>query len=143
MTRHPCAERPAPPRRGGGVALEFILVLPILTGVVLAIVQMSMMSSARQRLVAASAQGARVAAQGGDIVDVDEAVRRHLGGGRLAAAEVRALLTDDDLRPLVTGDTVEVVVRIPAEKAVPDLLRFVGVSIKGRTLAGRTALRKE
>jgi hypothetical protein len=134
---------PKPSRRSGSAAIELLILIPILAAAVLAVVQYGLMIAANQQLEAASAVGARVASQGGGPAEVEHAVKKHLGDGRLRQADVLGKLTDEHGYPLTTGETVVVVVQIPAEKAVPDLLRFIGISIKGQTLSGQTALRKE
>jgi hypothetical protein len=132
-----------PARRRGSLTIELLLLLPILFAVLLAVVEFSQLIEADQRLSAASAQGARVAAQGGDAEEVAHAVRQVLGKGRLSQAKILARLTDRDGRPIPSGETVEVVVVIPAKKAVPDLLAFFGFSLGKRELVGQTAMRKE
>jgi Flp pilus assembly protein TadG len=121
------------------VSVELFVLLPVLLGVLLAGIELSLLVSVRQQLAAASAQGARVAAQGGDLADVEQAVFKVLGDGALADSTVTTNLDEK----LVSGQNVIVVVEIEADMAVPDLFAFVGFSIKGETLAARTVLRKE
>jgi Flp pilus assembly protein TadG len=130
-------------RRRGRFALELLLVLPILLALVAGMVEFSLLLGARQQLVAASREGARVAAQGGDPMEVDRAVRTFLGQGSLQAAQVQSVLTDAAGNPLSTGDSVQVVVQLPATQAAPDLLAFVGVSLHDQVLVARTVMRKE
>jgi hypothetical protein len=132
----------AHPRRAS-LSLELLLILPVLVALALAVIQFGLMESANQRLALASAQAARAAAQGGDLEDVERAARRVLGEGRLRHARVHARLSDESGRPLPSGETVEVVVEIPADEAAPNLLRFLGVSTRGRVLSGHTVMRKE
>jgi hypothetical protein len=115
----------------------------VLLALALAVIQFGLMESANQRLALASAQAARVAAQGGDRDDVERAARRVLGSGRLRHARIHARLADESGRPLPCGESVEVVVEIPADQAAPNLLRFLGVSTRGRILCGHTVMRKE
>jgi Flp pilus assembly protein TadG len=139
------AKRPARTcrRRRGRLVLELLLVLPILLGLIGGMVEFSLLLGARQQLLAASREGARVAAQGGDAVEVEQAVRTFLGRGNLQAAHVQSVLTDAAGNPLATGDGVQVVVRLPAAAAAPDLLAFVGVSLGDQVLVARTVMRKE
>jgi hypothetical protein len=125
------------------VGLELLLVLPVLVLIVLAIVQLSLTLSAENRLTGASREGARVAALGGHPDEIVRAVRRHLGPGVFQQARVTAVLRDARGRPLRSGQPVEVGVEIPAGMAVPDLLSFVGYSIRDKTLSAHTVMRKE
>lgn len=129
--------------RRGTMAVEMALVLPILLVVLAAMVEFSMMLVARQQIVAASREGARVAAQGGSNDDVTQAVQLFLGNGNLAQANIDAVLTDGSGRPLPPGSPVMVTVSLPANQAVPDLLAFIGVSLQNETLAAQTVMRKE
>jgi Flp pilus assembly protein TadG len=118
-------------------------VLPILLALITGTVEFSLLLGARQQLLAASREGARVAAQGGDAAEVEQAVRTFLGQGNLQAAQVQSALTDAAGNPLSTGDSVQVVVSVPATQATPDLLAFVGVSLHDQVLVARTVMRKE
>jgi TadE-like protein len=129
--------------RRGTVALELLLALPVLLGVVLGVVEFGLMLVAEQQLVAASREGARVASQGGAQSDVVQAVEQFLGSGTLRNAMINAVLTDNMGQPLASGQPVTVTVSIPAKQVVPDLLKFVGFSIAGENLVGQTTMRKE
>ena len=134
------------PRRGI-LAFELLLVLPILLIVVLAAVQFSLTLYARQQLVAASREGCRVAALGGNLTEVESTIRRTLGNGRLADADIE--LTDETGKPLSdgmilpSGDSVSVWLRLPTVHVVPDLLRFIGYSIQTDEMVARTVMRRE
>ena len=133
--------------RRGILALELLLILPILLLLILAMVQFSLTLHARQQLVAASREGCRVAALGGDLGEVERTIRRTLGSGRLADADVE--LTDETGAPIPagmtvpSGDSVSVWLRLPTVHVVPDLLRFMGYSIKNDELVARTVMRRE
>jgi hypothetical protein len=99
--------------------------------------------AAEQRLTAASREGCRVAALGGHPDEIETAVRRHLGPGLFQQAQVTALILNAHGRPVHSGEPVEVGVRIPAGDVVPDLLSFIGYSIRGETLSAFTVMRKE
>jgi hypothetical protein len=123
--------------------LELILVLPILLAVLGGAAEFSMLAVARQQLLAASREGARVAATGGTAAEAEAAARATLGGGRLAGAEVRVVGTAGAGQPSAAGDPVEVWVSLPARAAAPDVLRIIGVSLGDQTIVTRTALRTE
>jgi hypothetical protein len=128
---------PHPSRRRGGVTVEMMLLMPILMAILVAVVEMSMLVMATQEVSEASALGARLGSRGGSSEDVRAAICHALGNGRLREAEVAVVI------PPHSGEVVEVVVRIRADKAVPDVLRFIGFGLKGKELVGRTVLRKE
>jgi hypothetical protein len=130
-------------RRRGSVATELLFAFPILLAVLLATVEFSLWLSAQQQVALASREGARAAATGGDLDEVNRTVRLALGDGRFAVAQVSADLTDDLGNPAAAGDPVAVQVRLPASSVVPDLLGFVGFSIRGEVLVGQTVMRKE
>lgn len=126
-----------PSRRRGGVTVELILLMPVLMAVLVAVVEMSLLVVATQELSEASALGARIGSRGGSADDVRAAICHALGKGRLREAEVAVVV------PEHSGEVVEVVVRIRADKAVPDALRFIGFGLKGKELVGHTVMRKE
>jgi Flp pilus assembly protein TadG len=129
--------------RRATVAVELLLALPVLLAVLLGVVEFSLLLVARQELVTASREGARVAAQGGAQTDVIQAVQQFLGAGNLSSATITAVLTDAMGQPLASGQPVSVTVSLPATKAAPDLLKFIGFSIGGETLTAQTIMRKE
>jgi hypothetical protein len=120
-----------------------LLLLPILLAMLVGVVEFGMMLAISEQLSQASREGCRVAAVGGDEEDVIEAVHRTLGEGRLDEAKIEVVMADEDGRPLHEGEPVMVRVSIAADRAIPDLLCFIGFSIKDETLAGRTVMRKE
>jgi Flp pilus assembly protein TadG len=118
--------------RQGSLSLELLLVLPILLLILGATVLFGMMLVAQQVLTAASREGARSASIG-DCTDAEDAAKATLNG-KLAGAKVEC---DDD------GTNVTVTVSIPAKEAIPDLLKGVGFSLEGITLASTTVMKKE
>ncbi len=156
-------------RRPGSVAVELLLLAPIVLGLILGVVELSMMTAANEHLSAASREGCRVAALGGDAREIRRAVYNHLGHGSLGQARILAvfledgkgqpitsiLSLDDDEdrgrdhdrdrrgRPIPGGEPVMVRVEIAANQAVPDLLAFIGFSLSKTTLVGQTIMRKE
>ena len=134
-------------RRRGSLTVEMLLVLPIVLAFFLGMIEFSLILYSRQQLVGASREGCRVAALGGDQAEVERAVKRYLGTGRLGDAWVR--LTDGQGRPIPSarflppGEPVQVWVELPTAHAVPDLLRFLGYSIRDDELVARTVMRRE
>jgi hypothetical protein len=137
------ANRERPARRGGSLAIELLLTLPLLLALVAALVEFSLVLAARQQLAAASREGARVAAVGADQTTVTQAVQRVLGRGSLSQAQITTVLTDASGAPLPSGAPVQVIVRIPAGKVAPDLLGLIGFSLRQQILAASTIMRKE
>ena len=128
--------------RHGSMALELLLVLPLLLALLFGMIQFSILLSSRQVLLAASQEGARVAAQGGNVLEVETAARRVLGTGSLGQAQVVSLLTDGQGNPAPAGAAVTVCVQMPADQAAPNLLRFIGLNIQ-EPIVACTTLRKE
>lgn len=124
--------------RRGQVAMELLIVLPILLTVLFASVELSLWLSAQQQVGLAAREGARVAATGGGEAAVNDAVKLTLGDGRYAVAQVTAEIAGAE-----PGDPVRVVVTVPVAAVVPDLLRFAGISVRDLSLVGQTVMRKE
>src|SRR5262245_45570198 len=124
-------------RRRGSITIEAILLLPVFLVVLFATIELGLVLMARQQLLTARREGARVGALGGDESEVLAAVGRVLGDGNLAAADVQTRLTDDSGLPLPAGETVDVIVDLPATAAAPDLLRFIGYSLDGQRIVAR------
>jgi TadE-like protein len=135
-------------RRRGVLAFEMVLVLPLLLLVVLAMAQFSMLLTARQELLAACREGARVASHGGDrsaaTAEAEDTVRRLLGGGRLAGSEVHvSWLPDDPEHPENGRERVEVDVAVLATLAAPDFLGWTGFTLSGQYLTAVTVMNVE
>jgi Flp pilus assembly protein TadG len=130
-------------RRAGRLALELLLILPVLLALLGGLIEFSVLLVARQQLASASSQGARVAALGGDQTAVEQAARQALGTGAVSAATVEATLTDASGLPLPSGAAVEVTVEVPAAQVAPNLLRVIGFSLGNRVLSAQTVMRKE
>jgi hypothetical protein len=134
-------------KRRGSLTMEMILLFPIALAFFLAMIEFSLILHCRQQILAASREGCRVAALGGDVEEVQVTIKRYLGDGRLGEAEVE--LTNGDGESISSstiihsGDPVEVWVRIPTGYVVPDLLRCVGYSIRNDEIVARTVMRKE
>lgn len=129
--------------RRGHVAIELLVVLPILLTVLLGTVEFSLLLTVQQQVSLASREATRVAATGGSVAEIEQAVRQTLGESRFAQATVRAMLTDSNGEPLASGEPIAVQVQLPATAAVPDLLVFAGISIRNQVVMGQTVMRKE
>lgn len=139
------AERNRCPRRTrrGSMSVELLFVLPILLAVLLGTVEFALWLSAQQQVVLASREGGRVAATGGSLDQVNEAVHLTLGDARFANATVQATLTDEFGAPIAPGQPVTVLVQLPAATVVPDLLVFIGITIRDQSLIAQTVMLKE
>lgn len=127
-------------KRRAALAVELLLALPVLLAVLLATVEFSVFLSARQQVTSAAREAARVAALGGSADDVQTSVARFLGPN---VANIQSMLTDGNGDPLPVGDPVTVVVTVPTFKMVPELLGFIGFSLRGTEISARAVMRKE
>src|SRR5579875_2927986 len=92
--------------RTGSIALEVLLLTPVVLGLIFAVVEFGMMTAANEHLAAASREGCRVAALGGGPDEIVRAVQNHLGQGNLSTAQIFAILTQQpDGTPIVTALT--------------------------------------
>jgi len=127
-------------KRRGLLAMELLLALPILLALVLAVVQFALLLSARQQVTVAAREAARVAALGGSPADVRRVVDRFVGP---EVGTVTARMTDTAGTPLPPGEPVEVAVRVPTRRMVPELLGMIGFGLGDRELVARAIMRKE
>jgi hypothetical protein len=124
--------------------VELLLVLPILLALFAGMMQFSLILTARQQLLAASREGARVASHGGTEDEVKAAVQRVLGGGNLGRANSKLYTLPEDPRHPVDGrDRVAVCVCVPTTCVVPDLLAWVGVSFRNQDMVSCTIMVRE
>lgn len=130
-------------RKGSTLAIELLFVLPIVLVVIFATIEFSTLLVVRQQLQAASREGARVAALGGDAQQVQAAVSQFLGTGSLANAQVESVLTDNLGNPLPSGSAVAVTVSLPTAQAVPNLLAPFGFTLADDVSIAQTVMRKE
>lgn len=130
------------PRRGG-LAVELLFVLPILLVVLLGTVEFALWLAAQEQVALASREGARAAATGATLPEIEAVVTQVLGERRFAVTQLSAEIVDPLGQPIVPGEPVAVTVQLPARAVVPDLLVFVGWSIRNESLVSRTVLRKE
>ena len=82
-------------RSRGSIAVELLLLSPIVLGLILAVIEISMMTAANEQLAAASREGCRVAALGGDVNEIERAVYNHLGYGSLSSAQITMIILQD------------------------------------------------
>lgn len=138
--RHSRAAR----RRRGLLTFELILVLPLLLIVVLATIELATMLLANQALSAAAHVGAREASiPGATRARVERAVEQALSPWRFAPALDPVHIDPPNLSAARTGAPVTVRLSVRSSAAVPDLLRFVGLSLEGQRLEAAYVLRKE
>ena len=133
------------PRTGAVLAMELLLVFPLMMAIFFGTVEYGLLLAAEARLFNASREGARVAAAGGNIDDVRAAVNTALLTNEVSRVHVQAVLTDppSSSDPVLPGGQVAVHVSAPARALVPDFLRFIGISLAHRCLSGQTVMRKE
>jgi len=129
--------------RKGSAAIELLFVLPLLLLILTAMVQVGMLMAAQQQLQLASREGARVAALGGNKVDVENAAKLVLSNGALSQATIISVLTDNNNKPLPSGAAVSVEVSVATKSAVPNFIGWTGVVLAGDTISGKTVFRKE
>jgi hypothetical protein len=110
--------------------VEFVLVLPAILLVLLAMVEVAVVARTQLEVVNAAREGAREAATSPDPAKAVSAVQRALGAsGERARVEV--------IRSHVVGEAASVVVRFPLTLAAP---LFGGVTIE---LRARSVMRVE
>jgi Flp pilus assembly protein TadG len=130
-------------RAGAALTVEFLLVLPVVVGLMFAIIEFGMLLAAAQKVKTATDVACRVGtlpAASPDQLEaaVRQAATRALVSRRLAEAHELQFEPGQ-----YSGDPVAVEIRVPMKAAAPDLLRMFGFGLKGRWLAARTVLRKE
>ena len=132
-------------RYGGIMAMELLLIFPLIMAIFFGTVEYGLLLAAEARLFNASREGARVAAAGGNLDDVKAAVKATLLKGEQNLVDIQAVLTDppNSTQPVPPGSPVVVKVMASAKTLVPDFLRFIGFSIANRCLSGQTVMRKE
>ena len=130
-------------RKGALLSVELLFVLPILLGLILAMVEFSLLFSARQQVKTASQLACRVGTMpGSDPVQIERAVRQAAAKGLIRCSLVKSYeLKFEPGRN--TGDPVVVDVRVPMRAAAPNLLAMIGYDLNGRHLRSRTVMRKE
>lgn len=127
------------PRRGALMSMELVIVLPILIAMFFAMIEFSMLWSAKQRLKDASLAGCRVATfPGATEPAVRQAVEAALNKQPLV--KTYTVQVDGGWR---SGDDVAVTVQVPMRAAAPDLLGLFGLGMGRQSLVSQTIMRKE
>jgi len=133
--------------RGSAVAVgsvvELILIFPILAGFLLGTIEFSLLllHPARQML-AASREGARVAARCGTDEEVKAAVKQALGTSIAAADNAQTAVTRTTAMPPNTRDQVQVTVQVADTKVVPNLIPFI-IDLRNEQLVTITVMNVE
>jgi len=126
-------------RKGALLSIELLFVIPILLGLIFAIVEFGLIWSANVQVKSASRLACRVATlPGADLDEIREAARRGMAKPHLA--QLLRLRVEGGEH---TGDLVGVEVRVPMSAATPDFLSMIGFGLSGHELVGRTVMRKE
>lgn len=157
----------------GSVALEFLLILPIVVLLSVAMIQFALTLLADQKLLLAAYNGATAARHGGTEADIAIAVDKALPTAAYKTNRVIKVyrvnpplipngFPQDELiatisptnvvtlaNPLVTTagqptlTPIKVAVEIQADKVVPNMLDYVGYDLANYTLLGAVVLPKE
>lgn len=124
--------------RRGVFSLELLFTLPILTIVLFALFEFSLLFLAQGTLDDASRAGARSAASPATSREqIERTVRNKLTPRLRRSAQI-------EIEPgRHTGDTVQVTIRVPMNSASPDLLWPIGISLRDQALVARTRMTKE
>jgi len=130
-------------RLGALLSLELVLVLPILTIILLAVVEFSFLMMGLQRVQSASCAACRVGTLPvGDSAALDQAMQAAAAQALDRVPMVAAYQMSYDVGQYA-GDPVWVQVTVPMTAAAPDLLGVVGLSLQGQQLAAQTVMRKQ
>jgi len=133
----------AVPRRrrrvGAILSVELMLVLPILLIGFLALLEISLLLVGEAKLAAASREGARVAAMGGNDGDVLGAVSNVLGPNLSTQVDLTKLVTYP-LSTWNTGDPVQVAVCVQGNALAPNFLAGLGFDLSKKTICSQTTM---
>lgn len=138
-------------RRGLLLMVELLFTLPILLMFLFVILQIYLVVTAREEMLAASRLGARVAAAGDYAQkaqvteEVNQTVRRALGRGRLTPTTIKVVWSRDLPPEEVVGeaDWVQVRLEIPVRRVSPDLMGWLGMTFGGQQLLVATTMKEE
>jgi Flp pilus assembly protein TadG len=126
------------PRRRATAAAELIIAFPILVGFLLGTIEFSIAFQARQQLLTAVREGARVGSQGGTKTEVITTVQQLFTQTAIPTQNITVLGTVD-LSPYQpegsTGrDAVQVCATVNTTDVVPNLIPFL-IDLKNETLS--------
>jgi Flp pilus assembly protein TadG len=160
-------------RRRGTVALEFLLILPIVMLLTAGFIQFAMMLTADSRLLLAAYNGATAARHGGSETDIRQAVDKALLNNTYKTNRtIRIYRVDPPTLPFTipedvliatidpanvltlanppvntqsqpTLSAIKVVVEVRADKVAANLLKYVKYDLANYTLNGSAVLPKE
>lgn len=130
-------------RIGGVLTAELIITMPIVIGLIFAMIEIGMILVAQQQIENAARVGCRVGTLPADdpvaqADSVQDTVVNILSNNRLICA-VNVEFTPG----FETGDTVKVHISLPMEAAAPDMLAFLGFTLEGRELIAECVMRRE
>jgi Flp pilus assembly protein TadG len=119
--------------------MELVFVLPIVLGLLFAMIEVGMLWAAGQRVDEAATGACRVASfRGAD----ETAIRRQVEN----SLRRQSLVTSYSLNvqnPGPNPDEVCVTVTVPMKAAAPDLLAILGFGLGNRTISAQAVMRKE
>ena len=124
-------------------SVEFLFYAPIVAVTIVAVVQFAQVLAAEARYSAASREGARVAASGGDCTQISNAVFAALLPAERSLVAIETNATNSDGSPATLTPGVDVVVRVSVgtDQIVLSPLRIV--IGPNHVLVGQTVMRKE
>ena len=130
-------------RRGAIFSFELLIVLPVLVGILLATIELSLLLHSNCRLKEASRLACRVAARPcHDAEARNLAIRQAIEEVLRRPSLIRSCNCQFDSGRF-PGDVVVVQLSLPMKAAAPDLLAVLGFGLKERTLIARTVMYKE
>jgi hypothetical protein len=136
--------RIGPSRRRGVLTLELMLTLPLLLLVMVGTVLFALLLLASQAVHAAAGVGTREAAlPDATIASVQAVVDEALSSWRFANEVEPIVIEPADPQAALTGEPVSVRVCVASTAAVPDLLKWIGLSLEGHELCAKYVARKE
>ncbi|MEZ6069710.1 MAG: TadE/TadG family type IV pilus assembly protein [Pirellulales bacterium] len=126
------------------LTLELVLTLPLLLLLLLATVVFALLLMVSQAIHAAAGAGAREAAlPDATAASVQDVVDQALHHWRFADRVRPVVIEPADPQTAHTGDPVSVRVSVGWTAAVPDLLKWIGLSFEGRQICAEYVARKE
>lgn len=139
----PLNTSPRQRRKGFINSVELLLFAPIAVVILLAMVEFCFLLVMQSRLAVSSREGARVAATGGTVQEVQMAVGRVLGRKAMCHAQIQIRPPISERNPPLPGQPVVVLVEVPTRQVIPDLLGLFCSKKKTHTIIGRTVMRAE